>query len=297
MASDGTLAATEQDGITRPDPSLPLGIKAFAFGAHFNRAGRSIALRLKRRAPARPRRPGCGPTSRLPDRARSTPVPVQSPVYPAPTKPAPGANLTGSLQLGRTDFWRLTMIGLSRLGQIRRSLGAHGFALALCAIVLLAGALRVYELDYQSLWSDEVISLKTTDPALSLREFWDKVLADTHPPIYYLLLRLSSSVFGQSVLAARALSAVLGILTRCAAATLPGSSLSCTARLALPLLIAASPGAAWYDREARSYALLLLLSTVIPLASIRFLRAKVQEDCQADTRSSCSWWPPFSLPL
>src|SRR5438045_2977294 len=98
---------------------------------------------------------------------------------------------------------------------------------------------------------------------------------------YYLLLRLSSSVFGQSVLAARALSAVLGILTLCAAATLPGSSLSRTARLALPLLIAASPGAAWYDREARSYALLLLLSTVITLASIRFLRAKVQEDCQA----------------
>ena len=53
--------------------------------------------------------------------------------------------------------------------------------------MLLAGALRVYELDYQSLWSDEVISLKTTDPALSLREFWDKVLADTHPPIYYLV--------------------------------------------------------------------------------------------------------------
>ena len=83
------------------------------------------------------------------------------------------------------------------------------------------------------------------------------------------------------VLAARALSAVLGILTLCAAATLPGSSLSRTARLALPLLIAASPGAAWYDREARSYALLLLLSTVITLASVRFLRAKVQEDCQA----------------
>ena len=129
------------------------------------------------------------------------------------------------------------MIGLSRLGQIRLSLGAHGVALALCAIVLLAGALRVYELDYQSLWSDEVISLKTTDPTLSFREFWDRVLADTHPPIYYLLLRLSSSVFGQSVLAARALSAVLGILTLCAAATLPGSSLSRTARLALPLLI------------------------------------------------------------
>src|SRR5438105_10649384 len=173
------------------------------------------------------------------------------------------------------------MIGRGRFGRIRLSLGTHGFALALCATVLLAGALRVYALDYQSLWSDEIFSLITTDPMLSLREFWDRVLADTHPPIYYLLLRLWSSVFGQSELAARAPSAVFGILSLCAAAILPGSSLSRSARLALPLLIAASPGAAWYDREARPYALLLLLSTLITLASVRFLRAKVQEDCQA----------------
>ena len=96
------------------------------------------------------------------------------------------------------------MIGRGRFGRIRPSLGTHGFALALCTTVLLAGALRVYELDYQSLWSDEIFSLITADPMLSLREFWDRVLADTHPPIYYLLLRLWSSAFGQSELAARA---------------------------------------------------------------------------------------------
>ena len=173
------------------------------------------------------------------------------------------------------------MIGLGSQGGIRLSLGALGFAPALCVIVLLAAALRMYALDYQSLWSDEIFSLITTDPTLPLREFWDRVLADTHPPIYYLLLRLWSSAFGQSELAARAPSAVFGILTLCAAAILPGSSLSCSARLALPLLIAASPGVAWYDREARSYALLLLLSTVITLACLRFVRSMPDEDGKA----------------
>lgn len=170
-----------------------------------------------------------------------------------------------------TRLWRLTMIGRDRLGRTRPWLGTHCFALALCATVLVAGALRVYKLDYQSLWSDEIFSLITTDPRLSLREFWDRVLADTHPPLYYLLLRLSSSAFGQSELAARAPSAVFGVLTLCAAAIMPGSSLSRGTRLALPLLIAASPGAAWYDREARSYALLLLLSTLVTLACLRFV--------------------------
>ena len=159
------------------------------------------------------------------------------------------------------------------LGRTRSWLSTQGFALALCATVLIAAALRVYKLDYQSLWSDEIFSLITTDPNLSVSEFWARVRTDTHPPIYYLLLRLSSSVFGQSELAARAPSAVFGILTLCAAAMLPGSSLSRGTRLALPLLIAASPAAAWYDRETRPYALLLLLSTLITLACLRFVGA------------------------
>src|SRR6202022_4533004 len=66
---------------------------------------------------------------------------------------------------------------------------------------------------------------------------------------------------------------VFGVLPPCAAAMLPGSSLSRGTRLALPLLIAASPAAAWYDRETRPYALLLLLSTLITLACLRFVSA------------------------
>jgi mannosyltransferase len=154
-------------------------------------------------------------------------------------------------------------------------------ALGVCAVVLLAAGLRVYALDHQSLWADEIFSLTTTDPALPFRQFWDRVIADTHPPVYYLLLRLSSTAFGQSEIAARAPSAFFGVLTICAAALLPGSSLSRSSRVAFPLLLAVSPGAVWYAREARSYALLLLLSTIIAVAYIRFLRCSPQEDRKA----------------
>jgi hypothetical protein len=193
---------------------------------------------------------------------------------------------TGCMSLTRLgrDTWelrRLTMIGLHRSGQTSPWLSTHKFMMALCATVLLGVALRIYKLDYQSLWSDEIFSLITTSPRLSPGEFWDRVLADTHPPLYYLLLRLSSSAFGQSELAARAPSAIFGILTLCAAVILPGSSLSRGTRLALALLIATSPGAVWYDREVRSYALLLLLSTLITLACLRFLRSAPDETGKA----------------
>src|SRR6516164_3111192 len=158
-----------------------------------------------------------------------------------------------------------------RLGDVKLLPGGNGSGLLLCLIMLLGVGLRTYRLDYQSLWTDEVYSLIVTDPTLMFREFWDRVLADTHPPIYYLVLRWSSSAFGQSEIVARAPSVLFGILTVCAAAILPGASLSRSTRVALPLLLAVSPGAVWYAREARSYALLLLLSTLITVACIRLL--------------------------
>jgi len=110
---------------------------------------------------------------------------------PAPPRAVPITN-DGS----KPAIWHLTATCRYWFGRIQLSLGKNGFALALCGTVLLATGLRVYALDHQSLWTDEIFSLTTTDPTLSLHEFWDRVLADTHPPIYYLLLRLWSTAFG-----------------------------------------------------------------------------------------------------
>jgi hypothetical protein len=70
-----------------------------------------------------------------------------------------------------------------------RWLGRKGLAIGLCAVVLLGAGLRAYALDFQSLWTDEIFSLMITDPTLPFHQFWDRVLADTHPPIYYMVLR------------------------------------------------------------------------------------------------------------
>jgi uncharacterized membrane protein len=177
-------------------------------------------------------------------------------------------------------IWRVTPTFLYWSGRIRAWL-TSGFALGLGGIVLLGAGLRVYALGYQSFWTDEIFSLITTDPTLTFGEFWDRVLADTHPPIYYLLLRLSSAILGESEVAARAPSAFFGVLTLLAAAIMPRSFLERSTRLALLLFLAISPGAVWYAREARSYGLLLLLSTVITLACVSFVRCQPEEDRKA----------------
>jgi hypothetical protein len=134
--------------------------------------------------------------------------------------------------------------------QTRLRRGRNSLAMGLCMVVVFGAGLRAYALDFQSLWTDELSSLITTDPALSFRQFWDRVLADTHPPIYSLALRWSSSAFGQSEVVTRAPSVLFGILTVCAAGILPDAALSRTSRLALPLLLAVCailpmPGSPW----------------------------------------------------
>ena len=178
-------------------------------------------------------------------------------------------------------IWRVTPTFLSWCGRIRASVTENGFALGIGGIVLLGAGLRVYALGYQSFWTDEIFSLITTDPTHSFREFWDRVLADTHPPVYYVLLRLSSTIIGESEVAARAPSAFFGVLTLFAVVLWPGAALERSSRLALLLFLAISPGAVWYAREARSYGLLLLFSTIITLACVSFVRCQPEEDRNA----------------
>jgi uncharacterized membrane protein len=146
-------------------------------------------------------------------------------------------------------------------------------AAAATGVTLLAAALRVYRIDWQSVWVDEIYSLVVTDPSRPFEEFWERVLADVHPPVYYLLLRVWSAEFGQTELAVRALSALFGLLTVIAVYVVFRPVLPPLGRLGLMLLIAVSPAAIHYSQEARSYALLIFLSTVMTGLCAGYLRA------------------------
>ena len=134
--------------------------------------------------------------------------------------------------------------------------------------MLLGAALRLHGIAREGAWADELWTLLITDPALGFDEFWRQVLADAHPPLYYLLMRGWSAVFGQSDLAARLPSAIAGILTVAVTGAAP---LPKPGRLILMALLAVSPGAIQYAQEARSYALLLLCATVLTGICLRLV--------------------------
>src|SRR5260370_7998121 len=108
--------------------------------------------------------------------------------------------------------------GAGRAGRIGRDRATFYRAPAIAAVLMLATALRVYGLTRQSAWADEITTLFIADPSHSFGRFWDLVLADTHPPLFYLLMRWWSAPFGQPDLAPPVPTLILGVATVASAA-------------------------------------------------------------------------------
>ncbi len=128
-------------------------------------------------------------------------------------------------------------------------------------MLLTAAALRFYRLGAQSLWSDEGNSL-----ALAQRSFADiaaRTAFDIHPPFYYWLLKIWTSLFGLSEFSARSLSAVLGVLLVPVVYQIGSRFFSRRAGLLSALFAALSPFQIYYAQEARMYMLLALLGATL----------------------------------
>ncbi len=131
-------------------------------------------------------------------------------------------------------------------------------------MLLLAFALRVGRLEYQSLWYDEGSSV-----FLARQDFGAITFGadhDIHPPLYYYVLRLGMLLGGDSEYAVRFLSVISGALIVALAYALGRRLLGRTAGLLAALAGAVSPLLVYYSQEARMYAdvtLFGLLSTYL----------------------------------
>ncbi len=137
-------------------------------------------------------------------------------------------------------------------------------------VAVVAAGLLLRFWTRSDLWLDEALTVDIARQPLS--QLQHLLREDGAPPLYYALLHFWMGVFGQSDLAVRALSGVIGV------ATLPvvwlggnrvgGRWVAWTA----VLLVASSPFAVRYDTETRMYALVALLTACGFLALCRALK-------------------------
>lgn len=129
-------------------------------------------------------------------------------------------------------------------------------------ILFVALILRLINLN-QSLWLDEAISffaVKNYDFFGIITKFSP---GDVHPPLYYLILKLWTNLFGYSEISLRLPSVIAGVLAVFVIYKIGGK---------IPaLFLAVNPLAIYYSQEARMYSLAMLL---ILLAVFFFLQKK-----------------------
>ena len=138
-------------------------------------------------------------------------------------------------------------------------------------IVALALALELGFEGRDPFWLDEswtgAIIARPSWRAVGQQIYWD-----VNAPLYYLLVKLWSLVFGLSDVALRAPSVIFAALTPLAAALIP-STLSRIQRLGWAALLAFWFPTLCYAEEARCYALLLLICTLQTLAYLQLMQA------------------------
>ena len=137
-------------------------------------------------------------------------------------------------------------------------------ALGLTLCVLLAFALRVYNLGTQSLWTDEGYSIHLASQPLSA--ILTDIVSD-HSPLYYVVLHFWMPAAGQSEFAVRFVSVCGGLLVVALTYTVGRRIMGRPVALLAAFLMAIAPLHVYYAQEARTH----ILVTALGLASIYFM--------------------------
>jgi len=143
-----------------------------------------------------------------------------------------------------------------------------------CGLLALAGGLRLINLGGRPMWYDEAFAVLYAEKPLTtmLSGTLTQVrgaASDVHPLLYYSLLHAWMGLAGQSPLAVRALSALVGVMTVGVIYLLARRLFGHPAGLVAAGIVSLSPFHIYYSQEARMYALLGLAGAALVYFFVR----------------------------
>lgn len=134
----------------------------------------------------------------------------------------------------------------------------YGTSLALLLIVVISGILRLYGLDNQSLWNDELATWVQSTYSDLAEVFKEGIRHDVHPPGYVLLSFYLVKLFGDTEFILRLPSAIAGVLSTFGMFLLGRRLYSHREGLISAGFMAVLLCPISYSQEARSYSLLMM---------------------------------------
>ena len=154
----------------------------------------------------------------------------------------------------------------------------YSYELALLLIMIVAVLLRFYRLDYQSLWYDELYTVNEASPQVSWKQLFYYSQTDQHPPLYFILQRLSFVAFGYTEWTARALAALCGVLCVYGMYLLGREFGGKRPGLVAAAIICINQYSIRYSHDARPYTMVWLLTILSYLFFIRSVRTLRRTD-------------------
>jgi 4-amino-4-deoxy-L-arabinose transferase-like glycosyltransferase len=167
--------------------------------------------------------------------------------------------------------------------QSRQSIARFNRRIFIYLMVLVAFALRVYQLGAQSIWWDESLSLyrATRDLAAILSNkilIQNVITTDLQPPLYFILLHFLVGVAGTSEYALRFVSVIANVATVPLFYALARRWFSPGTAIVAACLGAVSPFWVYYAQESRPYALALFWSLLAIYALVRVFAKQTSAD-------------------
>ncbi len=143
----------------------------------------------------------------------------------------------------------------------------------LIGILFLASLLRFFNIDFQSIWLDEIITMKECDPKLSFKESYEiMAIWENNPVIYYYLVKINSIIFGHTTFVVRMFSAVIGVFSIFLFYLLGKEIDNKKTGLITAFLASINYFFIFYSQEARAYILLTFFTLLTFYNLIKFLK-------------------------
>jgi mannosyltransferase len=144
--------------------------------------------------------------------------------------------------------------------------------LILATIILTGLFLRTYDLSTESLWCDELTSIKLAH--MNLKQILQDRMSKTvvNPPLYFYILHYWIKVFGDTGFSVRLPSVIFGTLSVYMIYKIGALLFDEETGIISSLLLAVSVFHIHYSQDARMYSLLVLLSTLSMYMFLKFLK-------------------------
>lgn len=145
----------------------------------------------------------------------------------------------------------------------------------LILILILGTILRLYHIDFQSIWLDEIHTMIEANPSFSFSEVYEQIISGEQiPPHYFIIINLLFKLFGYSSLVVRLFSVFIGVLGVYSIYLLLRELKFKSEALIAAFLLSINYFHIYYSQEARPYVLFFLFINLSFYFLVKFLNKK-----------------------